>query len=693
MKNSILTIFAGFLLSLTLNAQIDRTVPPKPGPAPVINIGDYKTFVLPNGLKVIVVENHKTPLISWQLALDIDPLLEGEAKGYVDLTGQLMRSGTKNRTKQQIDEETDFIGATLSPYSEGIFASSLTRHKEKLLDLMSDVLLNPVFPQEELEKLVEQSASALAFSENDAGFMVDNIIKSVVYGENHPYSEVVTPESLRKITRDHIINYHNTYFRPNTAYLAIVGDITVKEAEQLTKKYFSKWEKGEVPKTVYPLPGLPPSGKVVFASREGAVQSDLAVAYPIDLKPGAPDAIKASVMNTILGGGAFAARLMQNLREEKAYTYGAYSSLSSDKLVGRFSARTEIANHYTDSALVQILYEMERMVSETVDQKSLDLVKNFLNGSFARSLESPRTIANFALNIERYKLPKDYYARYLERLAAVTAEDVKAMAQKYIKPSNAWIIVAGNKNEVAPKMARFSHGNEVLYYDAYGRKIESKESVIPQGLTAENIIDNYINALGGKDKLRSISDQTIKMTTEMQGMTIEMTSVSKAPGKVSVVTSVGGNPMQKQIFDGEKGVVTAMGQKMELSGKQLADMKMQAKMNLELEYEQLGFKLEMNGIEDINGKPAYKVQVTGPDGYAKTEYFEVESGLKVRTVSSQDTQMGPVTVTISYGDYREIEGLKFPFSVKQQAGPQALDMKVISVELNTGVTDDLFIIN
>jgi zinc protease len=690
MKNTIVSIFAGLILSLAVNAQIDRTQPPKPGPAPVINIGNYNTFSLPNGLKVIVVENHKTPVISWQLSLDIDPVMEGDAKGYVDLAGQLMKAGTKNRTKQQIDEETDFIGATLSPFSEGIYASSLTRHKEKLLDLMSDVLLNPVFPQEELEKLVEQSASALAFSENDAGFMVDNMISSVVYGEKHPYSEVVTPESLRKITRDHIANYHSSYFRPNTSYLVVVGDITVKEAKQLTETYFSKWTRGEVPKANYSLPALPSSNKVAFAHREGAVQSDLAVAYPVDLKPGAPDAIKVSVMNTILGGGAFAARLMQNLREEKAYTYGAYSSLSSDKLVGRFSARTEIANNVTDSALVQIIYEMERMVKETVDQKSLDLVKNFLSGSFARSLENPRTIANFALNIERYKLPKDYYATYLEKLAAVTAEDVRSMAGKYIKPANAWIIVAGSKEEVAPKLARFSQGNEILFYDSYGRKAEIKDTSIPQGITASAIIDSYIRAIGGAEKLKAINDQTIKMATEMQGMTIELTSISKAPGKVSVVTSVGGNPMQKQIFDGEKGVITAMGQKMVLTGKQLADMKMQAKMNPELEYEQLGFTAELAGMEDINGKPSYKVQITGPDGYAKTEYFDAESGLKMRTVSSQDTQMGPVTVTISYGDYREIDGLKFPFSVKQQAGPQALDMKVVSVEVNTGVSDDVF---
>ncbi|MEE4287426.1 MAG: pitrilysin family protein, partial [Mariniphaga sp.] len=512
MKKIFLILFAGILLTFSLSAQLDRSQPPKPGPAPEVNIGDYNMFTLPNGLKVIVVENHKTPVISWQLSLDIDPVMEGDAKGYVDLAGQLMRSGTKNRTKQEIDEEIDFIGASLNTYSTGVYASSLTRHKDKLLELMSDVLLNPIFPQDELEKVLEQSVSALAASENDANFMVDNLITSVVYGEEHPYGEVVTKETLGNINRDHIVTYYSTYFKPNTAYLVIVGDITTKEAKKLTKKYFKNWENGDVPKASYFKPQPPAENTVAFANRDGAVQSVLAVSYPIELLPGAPDAIKASVMNSVLGGGVFSGRLMQNLREDKAYTYGARSSLSSDKVLGRFTARTEVGNNVTDSALVEILYELDRMVEEPVDQETLDLVKNFMNGSFARSLESPRTIANFALNIERYNLPQDYYKTYLEKLAAVTTEDVTAMAKKYIKPENAWILVGGNKGEVAPKLARFSANNEVLFFDPYGRKVESSGAVIPEGMTAKKVIENYIEAIGGAEKLKQVTDQKLKMS-------------------------------------------------------------------------------------------------------------------------------------------------------------------------------------
>jgi zinc protease len=692
MKKVILLLFVALLLAFNINAQLDRTQPPKPGPAPTVNIGDYQMFTLSNGLKVIVVENRKTPVISWQLTLDNDPVMEGDIKGYVDLAGQLMRAGTKNRSKQQIDEEIDFIGASLSTFSTGVFGSSLTRHKEKLLTLMSDVLLNPVFPQDELEKVVAQTISGLTANESDANFMVGNLISSVMYGPSHPYGEVVTKESLGNISRDDVVNYYNTFFKPNTAYLVIVGDISAKEAKKITNKYFKKWKKGDVPKATYATPVAPAGNKVAFANRDGAVQSVLAVSYPVDMKPGAPDVIKASVMNSVLGGGVFSGRLMQNLREDKAYTYGAGSSLLSDKLIGSFTARTEVGNNVTDSALVEILYEMDRLSKEPVDQQLLDLVKNFMNGSFARSLESPRTIANFALNIERYKLPKDYYKTYLEKLAAVSIEDVSAMAANYIKPENAWIVVGGNKDEVAPKLARFSKSGEVLFFDPYGRPVVSSGAEIPVGLTAEKVIENYIKAIGGSEKLKSVSDQVMKMSTEMQGMKIEMTATYKVPNKILVITSVGGNVMQKKVFDGERGQVEAMGQKMELSGKQLEDMKIQAKLFPELEYKSLGFELKLAEIEDIDGKPAYKVQIASPQGTSKSEFFHVASGLKVRSITSQETQMGPMTVISNMGDYREVNGIKFPFALKQQVGPQALDLKVNSIEMNKSVSDDLFVI-
>ncbi len=692
MKRLTFIILAIFYL-IPLYAQVDRSRAPEPGPAPVIQIGDYQAFSLANGMRVIVVENDKIPVVSFQLTLDIDPVMEYDAKGYVSMAGSLMRSGTTNRDKPEIDEDIDFIGASLSTHSTGMFASSLTRHTPRLLDLMADILLNPTFPEDELKREVTQTITALSTVETDASAMVSNISDILVYGEDHPYGEVTTQESVSNITRDMLVDYYNTYFRPNVAYMVIVGDIRTDEARELMEQYFGNWQPADVPSRRYDTP-LPPEGnRVALADRTGAVQSVVSVTYPVVLKPGDPDAIKVSVMNSILGGGVFSGRLMQNLREDKGYTYGARSSLSVDRLVGRFNARTEVRNSVTDSTITEILYEMERIVSEPVDEESLELVKNFLNGSFARSLESPRTIANFALNIERYDLPEDYYDTYLERLSQVTADDVQQMARKYIRPGNSHIIVGGNKAEVAESLEKFSSNGEVEFFDAFGRRLEDQEIDVPEGLTGSAVIQNYIDAVGGAERMKEIKDITINMSASIQGMVVDMVIKQKAPDKYKSIMSMGGNVMQQQVFDGTRGKMSGMQGTMELEGDMLEEMRVQALMNPELTYEERDFTLSLEGSETVSGKNAWKVNITSPRDVTVTEFFDIETGLKLRTVVTQDSPMGSITQITDYEDYRDVDGMKFPFLMKQQAGPQAFDMEVKSIEINQGLEDEIFSID
>lgn len=688
-------------------AQVDRTGPPQPGPAPQIHIGDYETFTLDNGMKVIVVENDKIPVVSFQLTLDIDPVMENEAKGYVSMAGSLMRAGTENRSKAEIDEEIDFIGASLSTYSTGVFASSLTRHTDKLLDLMSDVLLNPVFPQEELDREVNQTLTGLSTVLTDAGAMVGNVSTRLVYGENHPYGEVTTPETVSNITREMVADYYSTYFKPNVAYMVIVGDISTGQARDLMNRYFSSWEPGDVPSHTYETPEPPPGNTVAFADRDGAVQSVISVSYPVFLQPGDPDAINVSVMNSILGGGVFSGRLMQNLREDKGYTYGARSSLSSDRLVGRFNVSTEVRNSVTDSAIVEILYEMDRMASEPVDEESLELIKNFLNGSFARSLESPRTIARFALNIERYDLPEDYYDTYLERLSRVTAADVQQVAGRFIRPENSFIIVGGNKSEVAGTLEKFSADGKVQLFDPFGRKIEEDDAGVTekpetkQGFepfeepTAGKVIDRYIRASGGAYNLSNITDKAIYMRGKVRGADLEIIIRHKLPDmyKMTIKRIVRGVDyiVQEQVLNGNLGMNASPQGFFPLEEHVITELKEEAIIIPELTYNERGFSLSLEGIETIEGEEAYKIVITGgPIDRTVTEYFSVSSGFKLRTEITRETPVGPVHQVTGYSDYRRFGAMTFPFRITQQLAGESFDMQVYSLEINENMPDDEF---
>ncbi|NMB81362.1 MAG: insulinase family protein, partial [Ignavibacteria bacterium] len=459
----LLLLMLVFVFAKPAFSQLDRSKLPQAGQASEIKIANYESFELKNGLKVFVIENRKLPRVSFNLVLDVDPVLEGSNAGFVSVTGDLLRTGTKKRTKDQLDKEIDLLGATLSTSPTSIFASGLERNKEKLFEIVSDIILNSEFKQEELDKLKKQMLSGLATAKDDPNSISQRVSQVLMYGKDHPYGEIETEETVNNITLDMCKSYYATNFRPNVAYLAIVGDINKATAKKLVEKYLTKWEKKEVPKNSYSTPKAPVVNKVSLVDRANSVQSVISIAYPVELQIGSDDAIKASVVNLILGGSA-TGRLFMNLREAKAYTYGAYSSMNPDRLIGSFSASTQVRTSVTDSAITEIINEMKKIRSEKVSDDELQKAKNLLSGSFTRSLESPETIARFAINTARYNLPKDYYKNYLKNLNALTSDEILATAKKYIKPNNLNVIVVGNGEEVAKNIAKFSVSNKVDYF-------------------------------------------------------------------------------------------------------------------------------------------------------------------------------------------------------------------------------------
>ncbi|MFP4025863.1 MAG: M16 family metallopeptidase [Thiohalospira sp.] len=688
-KQIISLLFIAILFIASAKAQIDRSVRPEPGPAPEIKIGEHHTFTLDNGLKVIVVENHKVPVVSYRLTLDVDPVMEKDAEGYVSFTGDLLRAGTKNRTKSEIDEQVDFIGATLNTFSNGIYAQSLKKHAEKVLDLMSDVLLNPVFPESELEKNQKQAISGLKSSETNPGAIANQVAQKLRY-PNHPYGEIRTEETINNITREKCLNYYNNYYKPNTAYLVIVGDISVKESKKLAEQYFGSWEKGNVPEHDYQFPNKNPGTRVAMVHKEDAVQSVIKVTYPVNLKPGSKDAIPAYLMNQILGGGIFSGRLMQNLREDKGYTYGARSTLSSDPLVGYFEAGAEVGTEVTDSAINQFIYEMNRIRDEKVTEDEIQLSKNVSSGSFALSLESPQTIARFALNTQRYNLPEDYYTTYLKKLNAVTIDEVQQMAEKYIIPDNAIILVVGDKDKLHDRLKSFDADGKIEIYDAYGNPVkEEKTKQLPEGITVQKIIDKYIEAIGGKEKLQSINDITMNASTVMNGMEIKQTTYRKAPNKYTMKMTMNGNVIMEQKFDGEKGKMKSFQGQQEITGEDLENLKIDAALNAELKYDELGVEVSLVGIESIRDKETFKVKVVLPTGKTTFDYYDVETGLKIQSKQTISNPQGEFTQTQSYLDYQAFNEVKFPTKIKI-SGVQNMELTINTIEINTDLANDLF---
>ncbi len=680
----ILSFLAALMFIIPLNAQVDRSRPPKPGPAPEIKLGSYEHFELPNGLKVFVVENHKLPRVSFSLQVDRTPILEGDTAGYISAAGQLLRTGTKNRSKEELDQAIDFIGASLSTSSIGIYGMSLTEHADTLFNLMSDIILNSDFKQNELDKIKKRMQSDLASQKDDPDAIAGTVKSVVDFGKKHPYGEPETEQTIGNITLEKCRNYYKTYFAPNVSYLAVVGDINEQEAKDLAVRYLGSWKKKDVPEFTYALPEPPEETLVALVDRPNSVQSVINVTYPVQLKPGDNDAIQAGLMNTILGGGTF--RLFQDLREKHSFTYGANSSLSKDEYVGSFNAYTNVRNAVTDSAITRILYEMDRIKNETVPDSELQIIKNYVTGNFAISLENPHTIASFAINIDKYNLPDNYYADYLKNVAAVTPMEIKNAAEKYIKPKHSNIVVVGNADQVKEGLKQFG---QIVYYDNNGDRIDSSFSSVPGNVSAMEVLNNYINAIGGKDSLADVHNRITIMTGKVQGFDVTTKIYQKEPDLFKQEVDAGGMT-QEIIFNGTNGEMQTGGQEIKIDGNELEKLKNEATLHLLLNLDSLGVKLKLTGIEKVNGKDAYKLEMVFPSGTKWIQYYDPESGYKIKETKNITTPQGTFTQEILYSDYRTVSGVKYPFYIKQSIGPQEMEFKVDTIKINTEIPDSTF---
>lgn len=666
----------GLFTAVTLTAQvtIDRTTAPEPAPARSIELGSAAQFELKNGLKVFVVENHKLPRISMSLILDRDPIVEGAKAGYVSIAGDLIGAGTTSRTKAVLDEEVDFMGANFGTSASSIRVGGLSKYTDQLVDILSDVLLNPTFPQEEFDKLKAQMLSGLQANADDPDAISGNLRGATLYGLEHPFGEVMTEASVEAITVEDCKSYFDAYFRPNIAYMVIIGDITAKDAQKKLKKALKKWAPAEVPHHEYAKTEVPTAQRVVMVDKPSAVQSVVWLGNVIDLPHGHADIEPLRVANQILGGG-MSGRLFTNLREDKAFTYGAYSNFGVSELNATFGASAKVRNEVTDSAITEFLNEIGRMRKEAVSADDLIAAKASLSGSFGRSLESPASAANFALNIARYELPADYYNNYLARLDAVTAEDVLRVSNQYMDADHLTITVVGKAQDVAGKLSAFG---AVEYFDANGASTDAPTFLFtPEGVTKETVVSAFFNAIGGAEAFQNIKELEQEMSLVAPGMpgAVSMYSKKIVPSYYVTEQSMQGMTLMKVEYKDGEANSSGMRGNATLEGDELASTAEEAKYVIsELAWLDDMSTITFDGQTLMAGKDVYQIT----DGDA-VHYFDVATGLLHMSTETTEGPEGDVTVTTVYDSWQEVNGLTFVKSISQSAGPQSFKVTVDKV--------------
>lgn len=432
---------------------------------------------LPNGIHLMVLEDHRAPQVTFQLIIRgaggyYDP---PDHVGLAQFTAALMREGTATKTSEQISTELETmaatlaVGASLAGTDATLSGSCLTEHFGRLLDLAADVLFHPAFREEELARYKVQQRAQLTQLRSSPGFLASERFSRVLYGD-HPASRVAPPlASLDKTTHDALVEFHKARYVPDHAILAVAGDVTIAEARRQIEARFGGWKKTGAPKPEVANPPPLDRAGVYLVARPNSVQTNLVVGVPaIDRL--SPDYFALTVMNKVIGGGP-TGRLFVHLREEKGYTYGAYSGVSAPAFRGHWQASTEVRTDVTKPALTDLLDEIRQMREVPVPEKELLDNKRAIVASFALELESPQAVLGDHITRYRFGLPLDYWDKYPERIMAVTQADVQAVAKKYLDPSRLQIVAVGNADAIADFLKTLG---PLETYDVEGNRIGEK---------------------------------------------------------------------------------------------------------------------------------------------------------------------------------------------------------------------------
>ncbi len=681
-----LYIAASLLLTITMQAQ-DRSMP-KQGPAPSININKPETFTLENGLKVMVVENHKLPRVSYNLTLDNAPFAEGNKKGVTDLLSSMIGNATENISKDKFNEEIDFLGANINFYESGAAASGLSRYSARILELLADGALNPLFTQTDFDAERAKLIEGLKSDEKSASAIASRVQNVLTYGREHYNGEFTSEETLKNVTLQDVINHYNTYFVPANAYLVVIGDVKTKDVKKKVEQLFGAdvWKKATAPNLTYNDPKDLQYSQINFVDVPNAVQSEIATINLSKLKMNDKDYFAAILANQILGGGG-EGRLFLNLREKHGWTYGSYSNLGASKYISKFSSTASVRNAVTDSAVVEIFNELKKIRTDLVSAEDLKNAKAKYIGNFVMQIEKPATIARYALNIRTLGLPEDFYENYVKNINAVTPEDIRNAANKYFLADNTRVVIVGKAADVLPGLEAMSAKEKmpIFYFDKYGNKAEKLvvKKEIPAGVTAQSVIKKHIDAIGGEKALKAVKTLFITSKGTIQGQSLDMVSKISSKGMSSADITMQGMSMMKQVIGDKIGYQASRGQKKNIEGEEFIKEKKEA-----VPFIELGLLTDktivLSGIEAINGQDAYVVLV------GATKYFyDVKTGLRVATENEAGEGAQKRKVITSFADYVDVKGVKVPYKTTLDVG-MPLEFITQEVKINEGVTDKDF---
>ena len=691
MKKFSLFLFAFIFVASHSFAQVDRTQKPAPGPVPKSAFPPFSETKLKNGLRVIIVENHKQPLVFFRTLILSGNAQDGKAVGSASAVSALLEKGTKTRTADDIAKKLDFYGAELGAGSSvddiNVYISCMKNDMGEVLPIYADVIKNPSFPKDEFDKYSSRTLSGLIRARQNPAELGRKMGRILTYNM-HPYGEIITEESVKNLNPEMLKSWHSANFSAENAIIAVVGDVTEKEIMPVLEKQFGDWQKGSRVLPVYPPLEDTRGMTISLVNRPSSVQSTIRL-QKLGLSATDPNFDKASLLMSIYAGNGvigFQNRLFQNIREKHGYTYTPGGSLTTSLDRGVFVAVAEVRNAVTDSALDQMLIEYRRLSGEPVPQQELDFAKGLITGKYLMDLANPQLTSAKALSILEYGLPKDYYSTYATRISGFTSEDLQHVGQKVFSPHDLNIIVIGDASQVKAKLERFG---KVNVYDLDLKPVKFTEEAIKETpMTLDQVLDLMYKGIN-KPALEKITSRKIEGE---RGLSVtgdvhngKMTIIEEVPNKRYEKTDFGAPMIMEerndghhiyQYYPGGNGVINP-DEKAELAGTIFNDA---------LHLRDPNNTVKLIGTAEVPGGDSYVLDITKNGIDHEKWYISKETGYIVR----KSFLSGDDPLTTDYSDFRMVDAIPYAFH-EETHGAADMTFQVSSVNHNIAVDEKIFI--
>ena len=697
-----IALLSFLLISGSSFGQTDRSIP-DPGPAPEIKFKTPITKKLSNNLTLMVVEDNKLPTASATLIIDNPPILSKDKSGVKSLLSSNLGKGNKFQSKDEFIEEKDFMGSFISYNSSGGSMSSLSRYFERTLTMFAQGALYPDFQDDEFEKEKSKLIDGLKINEKNASTIARRVEDIIAFGNGHPQSEFTTQESVSNVDPNDIHEYYKTYFRPNNAYLIILGDVDADEVISISENLFGDWKNSSNLNNLFGDSSIN-SFKEASSSNNISIHvvdvpnsSNVEVTFQNIITRTLKDEnyFSSNIANRVLGARP-ESRLESVIREDNGYAYYARSILSSNSdTKTKFQARTTVRDEVTDSAVVEIYNQLKKIGEVPITDEELENAKSGYFGSFAMSMENSGTIAGQALNIMTENLPEDFYKTFLTNINKVTKDQVMQSSKSFVQADNSQIIITGKIGNIIDKIENIYINDELIpvtYHDAFGNITEKPDYSVDESVSVESVISNYIDIIGGRERLEKVESIEVmggaNLNMQGQSFVLEFYSLKNNQNQSLSTVTASGMVVQKSVFNKYQGYNEVNGQRIPLSDSELENAIIDSALFSELNYD--FSTIELIGTSVVNDEKVYEIKITDN----KTEYYSIESGLKVKEIKTSEVEGNQIVVETTLNEYEKVDGVLIPSEINQVTPalpiPGGITIKFSKIKLDVKTSDSDF---